>query len=80
MKPGVRIWTTYFGGRKFEDGLSLWVDSRRGYLTFCGTTYSDDISTPGAYSTTLQGAADAFVGSLDITNISLGTGVLVVIV
>ncbi|MFA6151615.1 MAG: SBBP repeat-containing protein [Chitinophagaceae bacterium] len=56
-KNGKRKWATYSGGRYSEEGTSVAVNGSNVYIT--GNTSSvENISTPGAFQTTLKGTPE----------------------
>jgi len=59
-------YSTFFGGRDFEDGRFLALDPA-GRLVVVGTTRSADFpTTPGAYDRRHNGGSDVFVAKFDV--------------
>ncbi len=57
--------STFLGGNNLDEARAVAIDSS-GAITLGGWTASSDFpATPGAYMTSLQGQADAFVARLD---------------
>ena len=65
---GVRQWATYYGGSNSENGYGI-VTDLSGNIIVTGTTYSNGISTSGAFQTTFGGASDAFIIKLNSSGI-----------
>ncbi|MFX0063428.1 MAG: SBBP repeat-containing protein [Candidatus Hermodarchaeota archaeon] len=60
------VFSTYFGGSSFDEGLAIAVDSiNNTYIT--GWTGSSDFPTQNAYNNTFGGWADAFVAKFNTT-------------
>ncbi|MHA2096082.1 MAG: SBBP repeat-containing protein [Candidatus Hodarchaeales archaeon] len=55
------LWSTYIGGRGWDDVLSLVVDSQSTLVYFCGATSSSDFPKANDYN---KGGADGFVAVL----------------
>jgi hypothetical protein len=58
---GTRRWATYFGGSGPDWGYGIDCDKSGNIYVTGDARSSDSIATAGAYSTTLNGAADAFL-------------------
>lgn len=60
------LYSTFLGGSGSDSGYALAVDAS-GAVYIAGSTRSADFpTTPGAYDTSFNGSADAFVAKLDI--------------
>jgi hypothetical protein len=63
--PAQLVYSTFVGGLSYDYSEALSVDVS-GIVTIAGLTYSSDYpTTPGAWDTTFNGGADAFVTRLD---------------
>ncbi len=62
---GQRLWGTYYGGR-YSDEIASGAFGWNGEIFVVGVTGSgDNISTPDAYQTTLDGLGDAFIAKFN---------------
>mmetsp|Transcript_694 Transcript_694/g.950 ORF Transcript_694/g.950 Transcript_694/m.950 type:complete len:776 (+) Transcript_694:76-2403(+) len=57
---GSPIFSTFFGGNGEDYAYAVAIDSA-GYIYACGSTSSNDLTLPGAYSTTLGGISEAWL-------------------
>ncbi len=58
---GQRLWATYFGGAKHDISQAVTVDSNGDVIMAGHTESTNDIATPGAYSTAYNLSYDVFV-------------------
>jgi hypothetical protein len=64
-------YSTYLGGRDYEEGLGIAVDAG-GHAYVTGFTLSEDFpTTPGAFDTSFTGVGDGFVTKLNPTGTAL---------
>ena len=66
-------YSSVYGGTGSEEPVAIAV-APNGYVFVAGSTASVDLPTVGAYSTTFQGASDAFIMGLDPTRVLSGGG------
>ena len=62
---GSRAWGTYYGGSGDESWGSFAVDDSSNVFLCGSSSSSNNISTPGAFQTTLVGSSDAFLVKFD---------------
>ena len=71
LPDGTLLWGTYYGGNSVDEGYCCAVD-KDNYIFYGGSTYStDNIATPGAFQTTLQGQPDAVLAKFSPDGILL---------
>jgi hypothetical protein len=65
---GSRLWGTYYGGNGDDVGISVAIENSSGNIYIAGyTNSSSDISSTGAWDTTLGGTSDVFFVKFDVT-------------
>ncbi|MEI6899407.1 MAG: FISUMP domain-containing protein, partial [Bacteroidota bacterium] len=64
---GQRVWGTYYGGPGQDNARACTIDREANIYVTGQTLSSTGIATSGAYQTTKQGVADAYIGKFDST-------------
>jgi hypothetical protein len=63
---GQKIWGTYFGGNAADRCYALRLDESSGHLYIGGSTFSNNIGTPGVHQSLPASADDAFLAKFDM--------------
>lgn len=63
---GRRVWGSYFGGDGFDEVKDL-AFNKKGMLYVAGTTYAQNLATPGSFQAHSNGDADAFLAIFNLS-------------